>query len=421
MIKATSVGNTIIAMVNGKMYQKLFATSDERIQVYEKLLNTDEYNVDEVEEIKLIFKGEETTYEKQLKVEFEAEKEKSKALEDILDFMKEVKENGHDIFEVIENSIYVKGIRISTPELLIREIIKAESENNDDRVSALLNFWKLCALNPDPRARFDLFKFLNNHNLTITPSGHFVAYRTVNKHTEGNSELEKFVTQEYLKVKRWKKSPFNYWVCKLEDGSLSCKSNGILNDSIEEIGNLADLYENIGEVSGNVYTDNHTKSFRIKMGEPVTMDRQAVDPDPNQACSYGLHLGNLSFMESNMGFFGKVGLVCLCNPRHVTSVPEYDSGKMRTCEYLPIAIAELDDNDKIKDVEIDVFDFEYAENTKEELEEMKGLSGREFEEYKKHQFIAPEVSFKMLDNIYSSVVMSIEDANNKIKNRVVKV
>jgi hypothetical protein len=181
------------------------------------------------------------------------------------------------------------------------------------------------------------------------------------------------------------------------------------------------LYQNIGKLSGNVYTDNHTGTFRIRIGEPVTMDRADCDADPNESCSKALHCGTLSFMKSNMGSFGRVGIVVLISPRDVVAVPEYDSGKMRTCKYLPIAVAELDDNGHIKDVDVDTFDLELAQNTAEELEAMSKLSTTDLEEYKKHEFIAPEINYKMITSILDTVKMSISDANNKIKNRVVKV
>lgn len=425
MIKAQSVGNTIVAFIGGKMYQKTFGTMEERLQVYEKLLNLDDENDVDLIEARMLFQAPKTSVEQQLELEFEQKKKESEAVMDILDFMKEVKENGHDIFEVVENSLYVKGIRISTPELLIREIMKAQEESNTDRLNALINFWKLCALNPDPRARFDLFKFLKNHNLRLTNSGNFVAYRTVNTYKSGDAKLEKFVTQEYLKVKRWKKSPKNYNVHNESKGGYFVMGLSKTEHQGKEdksfVGNLDELYQNIGEVAGNVYTDAHTGTFRIRIGEPVTMDRDKIDPDPNNSCSYGLHLGNLDFMKSNMGYFGKVGIVCLVNPKDVTSVPEYDSGKMRACKYLPIAVAELDQNGHIIDVDVDTFDLELAQNTAEELEAMKNLSSTALEEYKKHEFIAPEVNFNMITNILDTVKMSISDANNKIKNRVVKI
>jgi hypothetical protein len=195
------------------MYSKEFTDVNERIEVYEKLLNGSYADFDELTKL---FEAPLTEHEKQLEIEFEIKKEESKKLNDILDFMKEVKENGHDIFEVFENSLYVKGIRISTPELLIREIMKAQTENNTERLSALLNFWKLCALNPDPRARFDLFRFIDKHKLTVTPSGNFLTYRRVHTKKVNNSELEKFITQEYLKVKRWKKAVSQYEIIKIK-------------------------------------------------------------------------------------------------------------------------------------------------------------------------------------------------------------
>ena len=94
---------------------------------------------------------------------------------------------------------------------------------------------------------------------------------------------------------------------------------------------------------------------------------------------------------------------------------------MRTCRYLPVAIAELSEDGHILPVDIDVFDIELAQNTQEELEAMSKLSSTELEEYKKHEFIAPEVDFTTVNNILKKVVISLDEANKKIKDRVVKI
>jgi hypothetical protein len=60
----------------------------------------------------------------------------------------------------------------------------------------MMNFWRLCALNPDPRCREDLYKFLINNDLTLTPSGYFVAYRNVNVKNEGLRERNEFVAEQ---------------------------------------------------------------------------------------------------------------------------------------------------------------------------------------------------------------------------------
>src|SRR5690606_11542822 len=194
MIKYKRIGNTIIASWRNKLFQKDFNNIEGVLSALDIIGNIDEYDDDDVEQFKKLFQAEKTESEKQLELEFEKKKEESKKLVDILDFMKEVKSNGDDVFEVKENSLYVKGINITVPERVVREINKARDEANEERLKALINFWSLCALNPDPRARHDLLKFIDNHNLTVTPSGNFVAHRTVVDKQVANKELETFIT-----------------------------------------------------------------------------------------------------------------------------------------------------------------------------------------------------------------------------------
>lgn len=428
-MKAIVIGSSIVAYINGKQYAREEKDLVKQNEIFKVLMNLDEENKDDVQEAIALFQRELTAEEKQIKAENKIKYEAAKAQLDILDFMKDVRDNGHELFEVKENSIYLKGVNISMPELLVREMIKVSGQDSLEEVErlwALKNFWYLCALNPDPRARHDLFKFLHNHNLTLTPSGNFVAYRTVVEKDVTNFELEKFVTQEAIKItKKWKKALSNYDVYfNITDGTYHVALSGSLDkedETIEILGNMKYLFSNIGEVSQNVYTDNHTKTFEIKIGQKVWMDRQKVDPDNKNSCSAGLHAGNLSFMKANMGYFGKVGIVVLINPKNVTSVPEYDNGKLRTCEYLPVAIANLDDSGNIKDVDIDVFDLELAENTQEELEAISKLSGAALEEYKKNEFFASELDIESLRKIHKAVGLTIEEAKEIMTKRVVEI
>lgn len=90
-----------------------------------------------------------------------------------------------------------------------------------------------------------------------------------------------------------------------------------------------------------VYTDQYTHTFKIKLGEVVKMRREECDSDSNVCCSKGLHLGSRDWLQR--GYFGEVGLVCLCNPAEVVAVPKVDNyGKLRCCAYLPIDIADFD-------------------------------------------------------------------------------
>ena len=72
-----------------------------------------------------------------------------------------------------------------------------------------------------------------------------------------------------------------------------------------------------------------------------------------------VHLGGTTWLDRN--YFGEQGLVCLCNPAKVVSVPYQDDyGKLRTCEYLPIALAEYDEYGKVIPYNVDDgFDSKY--------------------------------------------------------------
>lgn len=95
-------------------------------------------------------------------------------------------------------------------------------------------------------------------------------------------------------------------------------------------------YRNVNTTNElGVYTDNHTGTFKIRIGESVSIDRGKCDDDPNVTCSAGLHVASKTWLTDN--YYGDTGLICLVNPMHVVAVPPQDSyGKMRVCEYLPV-------------------------------------------------------------------------------------
>lgn len=94
-----------------------------------------------------------------------------------------------------------------------------------------------------------------------------------------------------------------------------------------------------------VYTDRHSHTFKIKIGEVVTMPRNECDCDSNNECSRGLHLASKNWLNRN--YYGTVGLVCLCNPADVVAVPfNSEYGKLRTCAYIPIDKIQYGSNGK---------------------------------------------------------------------------
>lgn len=109
-----------------------------------------------------------------------------------------------------------------------------------------------------------------------------------------------------------------------------------------------------------VYTDHHSHSTRIKIGEMVTLPREKCDCDSNNECSKGLHCASVKWLKKN--YFGNVGLACLVNPADVVAVPHNSEyGKLRTCAYLPMEIIHYDENNDVIPLNVeDGFDCSYV-------------------------------------------------------------
>lgn len=417
-INAKAVDKTLIIAVDGKIYNKVFDSHEDLLEVLNVAMqNPSKEQVEwviknmQLEKTALEIESERKIEERNNEIREQLKKEK-----DFFDTLKDIRDNGHHLLEVKDNFVYLKGINISMPKSLVEQFfLKVISEE------ALVNFWKLCALNPDARARQDLFDFLKGGRITITPNGYFVAYRNVRiKTTSSNKKLEDAVSKLYLKVKAMKKGPKNYTVVNMDEEYLSLTTEQMVRADIEDsqkVGNLYELYHNLTSANSEttVYTDNHTRTMSIKIGELVQMDRTKCDSDPKRDCSYGLHVGNKTFLSS--GSFGNEGLAVLVNPSKVIAVPEYNQNKMRVCEYLPIGVVEYDSEGKLIELPTEELEYEYTEITAEELENLITSNSTKFEEYKKQELIPKELSLTSLQN----VVVDLNKINDIVKNRVQKV
>tara|TARA_R110002096_G_scaffold156950_6_gene321733 strand:- start:7202 stop:8485 length:1284 start_codon:yes stop_codon:yes gene_type:complete len=427
MIKATMVGQTMICVIGGKLYQKSVDTDSELIEIYKQALNTDEDNPQELKLLKDFFEGDLTNEEQREKEEFEKDRLESDLKKSLTEWMDDIKKLGDEHFEVNGIKLYMKGIGITIPEFLAAEF--AIRRNNGDDLKSMMNFWRLCALNPDPRCREDLYKFLINNHMVVTPSGYFLAYRNANVKEKGNRELNEFVADQYVKLKSWKKSTKNHIVLEnMDDGESKyfIKAESLLEKfyarnegEFNELGTVEELYNDVilaGEHM-TMYTDAHSGTTKIALGQPVSIPRNDCDADPDRTCSRGLHLGSTNFMTK--GYFGSVGLVCLCNPMHVVAVPYTDGQKLRTSEYLPIGIAEYGEDNKLIPVQTATFEYEYAEHTDEQLEEM--LNNTRFESLKDHKIIPQELTYEDFRDMVSDFSVSTDEMNKAIQGRVINL
>jgi hypothetical protein len=441
MIKAMRVGNTIVCTIGSKMYQKVCNSNEEILSLYEKALNINELEYDEVASLIACFEVSKTKDEERL------EEQEKDALnqKNLIDWLDSIRNLGDEHFEVIGIKLYMKGINITVPEFLALEF--AKRRDNQEDLSAMMNFWRLCALNPDPRCREDLYKFLINNDLTLTPSGYFVAYRNVNVKNEGLRERNEFVAEQWLKIKTQKRGPKNFVVVwNNEDKEFELMHEDkweVLKDKTYEIdngyededgewieeweeenlyeyqGNLQELYVefvNLEASEQTVYTDGYTGRMEIILGQPVKIDRKQCDANPDRTCSRGLHAANSSWLTS--GYFGSVGLAVLINPMHVIAVPYTDGGKLRCCEYLPIATIEYNDEGKVIPIDTNTFELEYAEYTQEELEDL--IENTPLESLKEHEIIPKEISLyafrKTIQDLRNTLCQLTEVVSNRVKN-----
>lgn len=90
-------------------------------------------------------------------------------------------------------------------------------------------------------------------------------------------------------------------------------------------------YKRLNSEKDGYFVDSHSRSVRQKVGSHVFMDPSMVDPNRNNECSYGLHIGRRDYMGS---FHGDTIIICKIAPEDVIAVPEgYGRSKMRCCGY----------------------------------------------------------------------------------------
>lgn len=136
--------------------------------------------------------------------------------------------NKSSILTFENDSAYWREVSdLTLPKEFVKSILDAENEHDEVRIQTYKNFWTLMSLNPDDKCRKNLFWFLNRNGLVISKCGFFVAYRNV-----------------------------------LDTGEK------------DEEGNT-------------IYTDQHTRTFKIKIGEVVTMPREQCDSSQDVTCSRG--------------------------------------------------------------------------------------------------------------------------------------
>lgn len=89
------------------------------------------------------------------------------------------------------------------------------------------------------------------------------------------------------------------------------------------------------------FKDIYTGTFDNSVGQVVEMKRNLVNEDPNQTCSFGLHVANWDYAKNQYGHGHDTMLEVEVNPADVVAVPvDYNQAKMRTCKYKVLSVVE---------------------------------------------------------------------------------
>lgn len=248
-----------------------------------------------------------TTEEEVVDLFMEVVQRPTKSAEVLIETLEEVKEVTSNLsvlklnpeFIIKDREIYLKGVDLAMPSSVSGSFIEieerkllAETEveklDLEEKFQALKMFWYWTALNPIEASRKDLLSFVRREDIKITKNGMLEMYRRVVNTGSKDKELVNFISNSYYKVKKWKKSPSNYRIVKLETGSYQLEKTATVKVGGELLGNLETLYLELPTMSENTYTDNHTRTKSIKIGEVYKEDEDKIDLDNTRSCSNGL-------------------------------------------------------------------------------------------------------------------------------------
>lgn len=291
-------------------------------------------------------------------------------------------------------SVYMKGVsEVSIPSDFVQTILDAETSGNTSELKKWKNFWTLVSMNPDARVRNNIFWFIRRWNMKISNSGFIIAYRNVCLKEEARfstSEIRDIIndyyTEKYVKY----------------------NNPEVIASNVEGYDNLKELYNAVtsGADFTPTYTDDHTHTFVIKIGQPVSMPRKDCDSVQENSCSRGLHVGATEWLRHN--YCGEIGLQVLVNPADIVAVPTIDDyGKVRTCRYLPVATIAFDDTGHVIEPEISISDdIEYIKKFKIEGD----VNNEDFNNY-----TVSLSSGQTKEEIFSSILYSLEHPNDGLE------
>lgn len=320
-----------------------------------------------------------------------------KHIEEVEDVKEEIKlvskflgifDNSDD-FDVVGEQLYFKGIRSTPiPHIIVARFIEILQQIEDNKTEINLFTYKSTAelneeynslkmftlkvlLNPIEESRQDALDYVKQFQIKMTNTGNLIMYRRIVALGNTNKDLIEFVSSSYVKVKSWKKSPKNYWIWSCDDGSFQLVKENLKSTGIESnLGNLSDLYLNLADLEENRYTDNHTKTYDIRIGATYKINEEDIDINRSGSCGGSLHVADGKIFSYSS--FGNTPVCCIVNPMHIYKMDSGHSGKIGVKQMFIAAITTQDEEGNYIDIDnqnLVEFDELYHNETLEELTE----------------------------------------------------
>lgn len=202
-------------------------------------------------------------------------------------------------FVISGTDVFFKNIPLKMPafiagsfiEICEKRMISEDVEELKDLIEkyeALKMFWFWTALNPIAASRQDLLSFVRREDIKITKNGLLEMYRNVVKVGKKDKTLTENISHFYYKVKKNRKAPSNYRLVKISENEYCIEKTDNTSPKGALVGNLETLYLNLPEMQENRYTDAHTRSKDIRIGQVYKEDEDKIDLDNKRDCSNGL-------------------------------------------------------------------------------------------------------------------------------------
>lgn len=356
---------------------------------------------------------------KQVVKEDLTEREEKEIVSNFLEVFKDSED-----FDVVGKELYFKGIKtIPIPTLITARFVElVESLNNlkvpyfvevEERLKEEYNSLKMFTLklllNPVEEARQDALSYINQYAVKLTSNGNMIMFRRIVSVADTNKELVEFISKQYIKVKSWKKSPKNYWVhCNMDVNPVIYSISTQQYSEYNDLGNLAELYQNLPTMEENRYTDNHTGTYDIRIGQTYKINEIDIDTNKRGSCGGALHVTTKDAYDYSS--FGDTPVCVIVSPQHIYKMDSGCSGKIGVKQMFIASVTTQNEEGDYEDIDnqalVNFDEYYHNENMLELETSLKQKS----------------LALVSVDNIVSELsIPEVQNITELLKNRIVTI